>query len=314
MAFQDPEVVRAELKAVLPPELFAQVDFTTLTPLRNRSTHDDLSETTNDTLYRVRVGGAEAYVWFLMEHQSTADRLMGFRLLRYMVGAWNDHIKGEGRAAQGSLPLIIPVVVLHDPDGRTAPTRFAELYDAPGWLLTLVRPLAPDFTYLVDDLMSVDHDTIEGRSRSAVYRLALWLLRTRGNGEENRFAAYVEAWEALAPEHKSSFVEAFLRYVVEVSSEAEPMPLRAAMAASPRFEEAIVTYREQLEQRGEQRGLEKGIQLGQAAMLLAQLTDKFGTLPDDVTSRLNQGSDADLKRWAHRILRADTLVEVFDDA
>lgn len=92
------------------------------------------------------------------------------------------------------------------------------------------------------------------------------------------------------------------------------MPLRAAMAASPRFEEAMVTYRERLEQRGMEKGIQLGVQQGQAAILLAQLTDKFGPRPDGVTSRLAQGSDADLKRWAHRILRADTLAQVFEDA
>lgn len=329
--FEDPEVVLSELEAVLPPAIFAQLDPKSLRAMRSRGFSEALPNVVADVWFTVKIAGTEVQVWLLLEHQSRADPWMPLRLLEYQVGAWARRRRTAG--AQG-LPLVIPIVVLHDPEGRRAPTRFSALYDAPAGFVAQVRPLCVDFTYLCDDLMRTDHEGIAARSGSAAYRLALWLLRTRGDGEPARFEAYRAAFEALAIEDRWALANAFLRYIIEASKDEHPPPLEAARAAAPRFEEEIVTLKDRLLAEGHERGLkqglkqgrelgleqgralglEQGLEQGRAGLLAQQLEVRFGPLSEALTARLERATSEDIARWATRILTAQSLADVFEDA
>jgi hypothetical protein len=61
----------------------------------------------------------------------------------------------------------------------------------------------------------------------------------------------------------------------------------------------------------ERMGIEKGLQQGEATLLRRLLTRRFGPLPEWVEQRLTQSGQADLERWADRVLDAPTLADVF---
>jgi len=73
--------------------------------------------------------------------------------------------------------------------------------------------------------------------------------------------------------------------------------------------------RDKARQEGLQKGLQKGQQAGQlkgaGELLAAQLTRKFGTLPDWAGVRLKQADEAALSRWAVQILDAQRIEDVF---
>jgi hypothetical protein len=50
---------------------------------------------------------------------------------------------------------------------------------------------------------------------------------------------------------------------------------------------------------------------GEARLLTRQLTRRFGTLPADVTARMEDADTDTLEAWADRLLDARTLDEVF---
>ncbi|MCA9550719.1 MAG: Rpn family recombination-promoting nuclease/putative transposase [Myxococcales bacterium] len=331
LAFSEPEVARAELLALLPPQVSARLELDALTQVTNRTVSTRLRSLFTDVLYRVPVrGDDEVFVWFLLEHQSTADRLMPFRVLQYEVDRWATHLRSRAGRRSGRLPMVVPVVILHDPAGRRLPARLSELYEGPRDLVALLAPLLPDFAYLVDDLPSLAEDDIESRSASAVYRLALWLLRSRGEGAADRFEAYREAFARLADEEKWAFADAFLVYAMRTSSEVEPVVLRAARAASPKLTEGVMGIwqqkidegraegvaqgREQGLEQGREQGLEQGLHHGRVAMLLEQLAGRFGPVPTDVAQHVQAGSAEELRRWGLRLLTARTLAGVFEDA
>jgi len=57
--------------------------------------------------------------------------------------------------------------------------------------------------------------------------------------------------------------------------------------------------------------LRKGEQEGGAALLLRQLTHRFGPLGEAMSERVRRASSAELEQWAENILDARTLDEVF---
>ena len=76
-------------------------------------------------------------------------------------------------------------------------------------------------------------------------------------------------------------------------------------------EEQKMQYVTSFERLGEKKGMQKGLQQGQSGLLTRQLTHRFGSLPGEVSQRLEQASTDELETWADRVLGARTLAEVF---
>ena len=85
--FQDKQYVRG-LVEIVANELVAFLDFDQLTPLNRSFISDTLREQESDLVFSVpfRRGSEtdELLIYILLEHQSTVDPLMGFRVLFYM--------------------------------------------------------------------------------------------------------------------------------------------------------------------------------------------------------------------------------------
>ncbi|MBF6455149.1 transposase [Nocardia cyriacigeorgica] len=64
-----------------------------------------------------------------------------------------------------------------------------------------------------------------------------------------------------------------------------------------------MTTAERIEARGEARG--------RAEILILVMTEKFGPLPTAITDRVRTADLADLRRWTSRVLKAETVDEVF---
>jgi len=90
----------------LPAELRALCDLSTLKLESGSFVEDDLRQYFSDVLYSLKTTARDSYVHVLIEHQSSPDRHMAFRLLRYAVAAIQRHLEAGHR----KLPLIIPVL------------------------------------------------------------------------------------------------------------------------------------------------------------------------------------------------------------
>ena len=84
--FSHPERAAAELRAVLPVEVAARVDWSSLHHESSSVVDPELKERQSDLLFSARLhDGQPVLLYFLLEHQSSADRWMAFRMLRYVV-------------------------------------------------------------------------------------------------------------------------------------------------------------------------------------------------------------------------------------
>lgn len=80
-------------------------------------------------LFKTTVQEDDAYVYVVIEHQSTPDPLMAFRMLQYQVRIQDRHVKQHTiRPGQRPLPQC-PVVRLPERRSQTAPTDIADLLD-----------------------------------------------------------------------------------------------------------------------------------------------------------------------------------------
>ncbi len=135
----------------------------------------------SDILSKIRLAdGKKGYVYALLERKSYPDRFVAFQLLRYMVRIWEQarreyeeagkekrrRQKKKGKKAEEAekavppfyFPPIIPVVIYHGASEWNIRPDFTSLFDMPPEL----RPLTPDFRYLLCDISHIGDDEIKG--------------------------------------------------------------------------------------------------------------------------------------------------------
>ena len=298
-AFENLEVAIEQLQAVIPTPIWDQLDWPTLRVEPSRFVEEDLSARHCDILYRVEVrDGGEAFIWILLEHQSRDDPLMGLRLLEYMVRVWSKLRRNKG-LPKGRLPMILPVVLGQGPGQWATPTSFRRLYAGPEPLVEALRPLIPDFRYILDDLTTHDELSLSARSESPFLRLVLWSLRSRGVVNPAVKDSWVSAFRDLWQAGKQDAALAVVRYHVEVSEEAVPVALEAAAQADPDLERSCMTLYERLQKQGE------------AETLLRQIALKFGTPNPETLKKVQNATKAELDTWVERILTVTSLDALF---
>ena len=114
--FGHPERAAAELRAALPSQVVSQVDWASLKQEPGNVVDPELRETESDLLFSARLlGGRPLLFYVLLEHQSSVDRWMALRMLRYVVRQL-EHWRKENPGIQ-LLPLIIPLVMYHGQEG-----------------------------------------------------------------------------------------------------------------------------------------------------------------------------------------------------
>lgn len=128
-----------------------------------------ISPVFSDILYSFKITGGDGCIHVLVEHQSTPDKHMAFRLVRYAVAAMQRHLE----AGHKKLPLVIPVLFY---TGKRSPypysTRCLDEFDDPVLAEKLYNSAFPqvDVTIIPDpsqhgcpDLASETHSS-EGSS------------------------------------------------------------------------------------------------------------------------------------------------------
>jgi hypothetical protein len=119
--FDDPANVLVELRAVLPPALFAQLDPRSLSLRQGTFVDPELHRSHTDVLYSGRIAGHDAYFYFLLEHLSTQDQLAPFRLLVPVVlWALRDARDAERIAASLLTWAHLLAEIAHSPRGVEA--------------------------------------------------------------------------------------------------------------------------------------------------------------------------------------------------
>ncbi len=93
-SFGRPDIVRNYLEEYLPATVRALLKLDTLTQQDGSFIDEAMQEHQTDLLYQVQLhSGATATLYFLFEHKSYPDPLVGLQLLRYMVRFWTAAMK-----------------------------------------------------------------------------------------------------------------------------------------------------------------------------------------------------------------------------
>jgi predicted transposase/invertase (TIGR01784 family) len=267
-----------ELRAILPAPLAAAIDWASIELVSGSFVDENLGRRHSDLVYAASwQRGGDLLVYVLFEHQSSAEPLMAFRLLRYMVRIWDRWLADHPSARH--LPPIIPVVLSHGPPWSAA-RQFCDLLAVPDPDRPIAADLLVSFEYLVDDLSSVADPALIARPITAVARLALLLLKhARSSDLVDQMARWAIGLLRDAQREEPDAIEPLLRYILMVnkSLDWQAFKERVARRLGPGTEEQVVTLGEQLIEQGRQQGLQQGRQQGleQGRMLALTTIERF---------------------------------------
>jgi len=306
--FKTPDNAAGLLRTLLPAEVARLLDWSTLRLEDSNLQPDAGAELRTDMLYSVRMGGEKliAFLYVVVEHQSSPDPRMPLRMLKYLAAAY-----GRVTPRTGPVPVIIPMVISHVEGGWQSARTFWGMLDLDPSVQAVLGRYIPSFELLIDDLARTPEDELRARTLTDAALLTLLLLKTaRGSVT---LSADLERWFGLfkAVARLPNGVVAvtkMLEYALKVGDVA-PQPLvQIASRIHPDVVENVMTGAEQLRQEGRQEGLVQG----ETKLLLKLLRRKFGELPTSVEQRLMSASMVEIERYGELVLTAKTLDEVLN--
>ncbi|MBD8197045.1 Rpn family recombination-promoting nuclease/putative transposase [Pantoea agglomerans] len=243
-----PDIARDFMELHLPAELRAICDLSTLKLESGSFVEDDLRQYFSDILYSLKTSNGDGYIHVLVEHQSTPDRHMAFRLMRYAVAAMHRHLE----AGHKQLPLVIPVLFY---TGKRSPypysTRWLDEFEDPSLAENLYGSTFP----LVDVTVIPDEEIMGHRSMAALTLLQKHIHQRDIATLTDRLATLLIADYLSSPQ-----VTALIHYLLQAGESADSEAFVRELAQRvPQHGDALMTIAQQLEQKG----IEKGIQLGE---------------------------------------------------
>ena len=161
--FQDRENVRGLLEIVA-GKLLESIDFSRIVQVNRSFIPDNLREQESDIVFRVpfqsESGTDELLIYILIEHQSTVDPIMGFRVLFYMTQIWDSQRREwQSEAApksQWRFRPILPIVFYTGEQRWTAPLTLNAIMDSSDVLVRFV----PKFDTLFLSVKEADESTL----------------------------------------------------------------------------------------------------------------------------------------------------------
>lgn len=244
----DPDTARDFLAIHLPETLRQVCDLSTIRLEPGSYIDKDLRPFYSDVVYSVGTAtGNTGYIYCTIEHQSSPDKLMPFRLMRYALAVMQNHL----RQGNDQLPLVIPMLFYH---GMASPYPYSmnwlNLFAEP----TLAGTLYTDSFPLVDVTIIPDEAILQ-QKRIAMLELALKHARLRDLMELAEPMAFLLKCGLCTRDQLASL----LTYLADVGDTNNPQRLLEILAkSSPEYEDVVMTIAQKLRQEGRQEGRKEG--------------------------------------------------------
>ncbi|HHL2824638.1 TPA: Rpn family recombination-promoting nuclease/putative transposase [Citrobacter murliniae] len=269
-----PATARDFLQLHLPDSLRILCDLKTLKLEPGSFIEDDLRAHYCDVLWSLKTREGDGYIYTVIEHQSTADAHMAFRLMRYAIAVMQRHLD----AGHKKLPLVIPMLFYH---GTVSPYPYSlcwlDKFDDPETARQLYANTFPliDITVMADDeimqhrriaLLELIQKHIRKRDLMGLVEKLVVLL-VKGNANDNQ-------------------LKALFNYMIQAGDTAHFKEFMDEVTGRlPQHKERLMTIAERLRQEGHMNGLQEGLQQGKrdearriAATMLADGIDRLTIL------------------------------------
>ena len=327
--FQDKENVRGLLEIVA-SELVELIDFSQLSQINRSFIPDNLREQESDLVFSVPLQSEsetdELLIYILIEHQSTVDSTMGFRVLFYMIQIW-DSQRREWESenvpkSQWRFRSILPIVFYTGEQRWNTPLNLNAIMDIPDMFSRFV----PTFDILFLSVKDTDEADLTKSDHPFGWLLTV-LQKEHANKEVIR-TALIEAMSHIntLSEERAQQRRRAISYLLLLILHRRPAAEHGELSIlvdqhieqpSDREEVGVMaqTMAEHLIERGKAQGLEQGIEQGETRAkqeaLLKLIRFQFESVPESVTNQITLiQSHSRLDSLFERVLTAQALDEI----
>ena len=347
--FGKPEHAGPLLKALLPLELAAAIDWTSLKNAPTAQVDEQQRNQQSDLLFDVTLHGRPALLYVLFEHTVRPSRWVALQVLAYMVGVWRDLRRQMPR--QKHLPPIIPVVVSFGSRRWRATTDLASLFDLRGLpkeCAEALRAGLPQFHFTPNDFARKSPSDVRAMGLSL---LGMWTVAAQqfvapvGDDDDLAIRALVEwadvARKVIVAPTGQEAIEALSSYFLKVTKLGQrrlrvifeqhigpesvkhfestydriTRESKAEGVAEGKAEGKVEGKAEgkvEGKVEGKAEGKVEGRAEGMAEALLRLVRKRFGNQPAEHEARIRNASLAELDRWTDRVLDVASATDLFD--
>ena len=103
----NPKVIQEFFHKNLPAHVREAVDLSSIQLQRETHINEQLKTQIVDLLYKADFNGKPGFLYLMIEHASKSHPLLPFRILKYMTGVMEDHLK---TVKEKELPLVYPLI------------------------------------------------------------------------------------------------------------------------------------------------------------------------------------------------------------
>lgn len=119
-------IYRAFFEHYLPSKIKDLVDLEKVKPTQGSYVDGNLRSHLTDMVFTAPIADHDGYFYVLVEHQSTQERLMPFRIQKYVLEIMDSHVKTQ---KTDKLPLVYPLVFYNGRRRYTQPTDLFDLFE-----------------------------------------------------------------------------------------------------------------------------------------------------------------------------------------
>lgn len=241
------------LKAHLPIDIYSSIDMSTLQLTEKSFVVPELKEIHSDIIYKCQINQKSAYLFFLLEHQSSADKLMAFRMLHYVVSLSYEHLQ----QGHNKLPIILPLCIYH---GEVSPYPYSiDLYDCFEDVEFAQKVAFKSFKLI--DLTVLSDEEIKRHGLAGLMEMLFKHYRAKNFLSVMRKLIRMKLIQDVVRQLNNAYFSDMLNYVINNSQdenepEAAKQLIQELLQAFPEktARKTIMTFAEQLRQEGLQQG------------------------------------------------------------
>lgn len=254
MAMSDKRVAKDFFDTHLPTDIRQIVDLDHLELQAGSYVNDLRQESIADILYKTQIAGHTGYLYLIVDHQSTPDELMPFRVLKYTCNIIDQYLKDTGKKR---LPMILPMVVYHGKKPWSYSTNINDLVDSRDELVETLF-LKPFFLI---DLNLISDEVLKQRVWSGAMDLTLKHIFAKDMLPY--LLDIINLLKQLEQSGGKNFAEIVLTYILDRGEldNKEAFFKLIQTQLSPEVGEKVMTIAEQLVEQGLEKGMEKEKQI-----------------------------------------------------
>lgn len=253
----DLRVARDFFQHHLPESIKKIIDFNSLNLCKESYIDEHLKLGITDILYSAKIKQQSAYLYLLVEHQSSEDELMPFRILKYICDIMDHH---TNKTKEKILPIVVPMVFYH---GKKAYSHSADILDLFGENKALAEEIQFKPFKLID-MSQIPDEEIRQRQWSGIMEFVSKHIRDRD------FMKYLElimfSLNTIAELDGRDYIIKTLKYIVLSGRvKNEQTFVETVEKRLPTIGDDIMTLAEIWLQRGMNQGFEQGRHEGKLA-------------------------------------------------